>query len=370
MADNSRIEWTDASWNPLRARNTRTGKVGWFCVHVSEGCRNCYAEGFNRRLGTGVDYKPQALKAGQVEVFLDPVMLTQPLRWKKPRRIFVGSMTDLFADFVTDDQLDEIFAVMALAPQHTLQVLTKRPERMRAYLTDPVRRGRIQGQCNAIGVPIPPRASAQEAEEAEEFVALSTELWPLPNVWLGVSVEDQARADERIPPLLATPAAARWISAEPLLGPVDLSVIADTGCPNSWDGLMMDPTTGVYECCSACDYTGLSGEWGIDWVVAGGESGRGARPMHPDWARQLRDQCGAAGVPFLFKQWGDWTPIGAWSPADRRPQIALARDGRRVDYDVAPEDVPGGQRLMRTGKKAAGRLLDGQLHDAFPEARP
>lgn len=135
MADNSAIEWTDATWNPVRARNLETGKVGWHCEHATTGCEFCYAEGFNKRLGTGLAFKPG--HRADIEIFLDEAMLTQPLRWKKPRRIFVGSMTDLFADFVPDEFIDRMFAVMALAPQHTFQLLTKRAARMREYLTLP-----------------------------------------------------------------------------------------------------------------------------------------------------------------------------------------------------------------------------------------
>lgn len=401
MADNSAIEWTDASWNPLRARNTVTGKVGWFCTHVSEGCRNCYAEGFNRRLGTGIDYKPQALKAGQVELFLDSAMLTQPLRWKKPRMIFVCSMTDLFADFVTDDQLDQIWAVIALAcTRHTFQILTKRPERMRAYLSDPAWAGRIAEHM------------LRFPEAFGDYVP-STLVGPLPNVWLGVSVEDQARADERIPELMLTPAAVRWVSAEPLLGPVDLTRVRrfPTGVA---DAEFLDVMNGY--CVTLLPTPRSDGRvWshlkmhdgsdpdrfyndpeslpriGLDWVVAGGESGPGARPMHPDWARQLRDQCAAAGAPFLFKQWGAWTEFGHADDGPAVHEVDVGSDvadsylsavpaNRRCFLSATgsafhghPDNLPEGQphRMMeRVGKKAAGRLLDGVLHDGFPEARP
>src|ERR1043166_3823667 len=131
MAANSKIEWTDASWTPIRARNLKTGKIGWHCEHVTSGCEFCYAENMNKRLGTGLSFKPGHRK--DIQIFLDETMLLAPLRWKKPRMIFVCSMTDAFADFVKDEWLDKMFAVMALCPQHTFQVLTKRPERMREW---------------------------------------------------------------------------------------------------------------------------------------------------------------------------------------------------------------------------------------------
>src|SRR4051794_40445939 len=150
MSDKSAIEWTDATWNPIRARNLKTGKVGWHCEHATTGCEWCYAEGFNKRLGTGLPFKPGHRK--EIEIFLCEETLTQPLRWKKPRMIFPGSMTDLFADFVRDEWLDRIFAVMTLTPQHTYQVLTKRAARMRHYQCDPQtpdRQARVNAQIVA-----------------------------------------------------------------------------------------------------------------------------------------------------------------------------------------------------------------------------
>lgn len=206
MADKSAIEWTDATWNPIRARNKKNAKLGWFCTHVSEGCRNCYAEKWNERLGTGLAYKPG--HNDDIDIYLDEKQLTAPLRWRtKPRQIFTLSMSDLFADFVTDEWLDRIFAVMALADRHTFQVLTKRNARMRSYLRD-----------GAVGARIA-RHWLTTAGFGKSFVL------PLPNVWLGVSVENQETAAARIPDLLATPAAKRFLSCEPLLGPVDLRLL-------------------------------------------------------------------------------------------------------------------------------------------------
>jgi protein gp37 len=320
MADRSKIEWTDATWNPLRARDA-TGKIGWHCEKVGEACRFCYAEGFNKRLGTGLEYKPGHRDA--LEIFLDEKMLTAPLRWKKPRMIFVCSMTDLFADFVTDEMIDRVFAVMALAPQHTFQVLTKRPARMRAYGEQMTRqewwKARLYGDA---------RPSVYPG-------------WPLPNVWLGVSAEDQERADERIPDLLATPATVRFVSLEPLLAPIALHV-----------------------------------RWllNLDWIIAGGESGAHARPMHPDWPRSIRDQCQAAGVPFFFKQWGEWTlfadddGIPDQRFAKRNDWIILQSDGSRDVPDGRwPSKEYGECAIIHVGKKRAGRLLDGVEHNGMPQ---
>jgi protein gp37 len=276
------------------------------------------------------------------EVRFNEAWLTEPLRWKRPRRIFVCAHGDLFHEDVPDEWIDRVFAVMALAPHHQFQVLTKRSARMREWMS----RAGVAG--NGRSYPGHTILAAMDGLSRAKWPDL---LWPLPNVWLGVSVEDQARADERVPDLLATPAAVRWLSCEPLLGPVDLEQWLI--CPNARDGLLMDPSTGQYECCAGCDWTGLIG--GLDWVVAGGESGAGARPMHPDWARSLRDQCTAAGVPFLFKQWGGYRPLTA---ADK------ARDA--CGATRVPCDVHGPGFMRPATKKAAGRLLDGVEHSEFP----
>lgn len=308
MGDKTGIEWTDATWNPIRG-----------CSRVSEGCRNCYAETVaNRFKGEGQPYAGLIAKGGQWNgsIKFVPEMLDQPLRWRKPRRIFVNSMSDLFHENVPDEVIDKVFAVMALARQHTFQILTKRPERMRDYMNSDAL---IERNSVVIGA------------------RNSMILWP--HVWLGVSVEDQKALDERLPLLLDTPAAVRWISAEPLLGPVDLSC---------WP---------IY---------GPDREQMLNWVVVGGESGPHARPMHPEWARSLRDQCAAAGVPFLFKQWGEWAPTANAYETD--PWRDLLPDGTDYTYQRIDE-FETAVRVRRVGKKAAGRLLDGVQHDGYPEGR-
>jgi protein gp37 len=252
MGDKTGISWTDATWNPLRG-----------CSRVSEGCRNCYAEMIAARFcQPGQAYHGLANpRTGKWtgEVALVESALDQPVRWKKPRRIFVNSMSDLFHEKVADEWIDRIFSVMAAAKQHTFQVLTKRPERMLAWFNEP-------------------------GQDAEHCADMMDAPWPLPNVWLGVSVEDQKTADERIPLLLQTPAAVRWVSYEPALGPVDFS--------GNW---LRCGKPAVHAHCNPH----------LNWIVVGGESGGKARLFDPRWAMAVRDQCRKAGVAFYMKQLGD-----------------------------------------------------------------
>lgn len=315
MADKSAIEWTEATWNPIAG-----------CTAVSPGCDHCYAaRDASGRLAHLPLYAGLA-KAGAFtgEVRLVPERLDQPLRWRRPRRVFVNSMSDLFHDGVPDEFITEVFARMWWAPEHTFQVLTKRHGRMRSLVP------RIEPLL-------------RELEHDLALVDCPTPLtWPLPNVWLGVSLEDQQWADIRVPALLDTPAAVRWLSCEPLLGPLDL-----TWC----DGI------------NALERDWIGGPGGgsgaphpfVDWVVVGGESGPGARPMHPDWARSLRDQCVEAGVPFFFKQWGEWCDRDQLHP-DVWQRIDAA-------VNLGQEHHP---QPMRVGKKRAGRLFDGRTWDEYP----
>ena len=361
MADQTKIEWTDATWNPI------TG-----CSIVSSGCTNCYAMNLagtrlrNHESRKGLTKQVNGKHVWTGEVRFNDGWLDQPLRWSKPRMIFVCAHGDLFAEGVPDEWLDQIFAVMALCPQHTFQVLTKRPERMRDYLAAIVDsfHASPEGMDQRFGeICVDLTASPCAAGKFEEVN------WPLPNVWLGVSVEDQRRADERIPILLDTPAAIRWISAEPLLGPVDLKGLRKfnpKGLP--WiDGLRGLVTRGDYLArspneCSFNTRVTIPGELpGLDWVVAGGESGPYANPMHPDWARGLRDQCAAAGVPFLFKQWGEFGP--AFGPDLRPTGLPWSGQAQRA---VAHGTATVEQATRRLGKRRAGRLLDGVEHNAFP----
>lgn len=321
----SKIEWTDATWNPIRG-----------CSRISEGCRHCYAEGIAARFsGPGLPYEGLAKRVngearwtGKLQLVIDN--LHEPLHWRRPRRVFVNSMSDLFHENVPFAWVDQIFAVMALARQHSFQVLTKRADRMRAYFSDT--RARQAAICRA--------AKAIDGMRFDHESDIGgCHWWPIKNIWLGASVEDQAAADARIPDLLATPAAVRFLSCEPLLGPVDITAIRRTRAEG-----FMRPLDGRFN--------------RIDWVICGGESGSGAvRPMHPDWARSLRDQCAAAGVPFFFKQWGEWLP----------GDHAFDGDGlvaREVKHQAIEGQAP--MSYGRVGKKAAARILDGRTWDEFP----
>ena len=317
----TKIEWTDETWNPLRARNRESGRAGHFCVHHSPGCKFCYAEILQKRFGNPVRYAAQ--DADKVELFLDEKVLTAPLRWRRPRTVFVCSMTDLFYEGYGDDLIDKVFAVMAIAQQHRFQVLTKRADRMRAYFeAEPW--DRINGEAGVLW-------------DWAKIPQLGPP--PIPNVWLGVSVEDQQRAVERIPHLLDTPAAVRFLSVEPLLGPIDLRRWM-TLFPHGPCGPMASAT--------------------LDWVIVGGESGPNARPMYPGWARSIRDQCQTAGVPFFFKQWGEWD----WLEHQTYGDAEVIANSLRVRY----EHHSYGPTAIKVGKKRAGRELDGRTWDEMPGA--
>lgn len=279
--DGSKIEWTDATWNPLRG-----------CSRVSEGCRNCYAERIAARFSSEVWDGPHDAVAVMTKdgprwtgkVNLVESKLDQPLHWKKPRRIFVNSMSDLFHENIRLEWFQRIYDVMRRASQHSFQVLTKRSERM----------NKLVGACGPDG--------------------------PLPNVWWGVSIEDQATADERIPFLLQTPAAVRWVSYEPALGPVDFE-------------------QAVYKSGRLPESEGL----GFSWCVIGGESGPGARPFDLSWARNTLAQCKRAGVAVFVKQLGA-QPVDPWADTgalinNREPARPSFKSKKGGDPSEWPEDL-------------------------------
>jgi len=372
----TKIEWADEVWNPT------TG-----CDKVSEGCGiprfdgddigGCYAMAMAKRLkameGKRIEQGKLASAKAKYQtdgdprtsgpgfgVAMHPEVLTVPFSWRQPRRVFVNSMSDLFHEKVTDEFIAQVFAIIAATPQHTYQILTKRHGRMRALLSSPEHGARVA-------------ARLAELWHVDHVAPLRG---PLPNVWLGVSVETQRWADIRIPALLDTPAAVRWISAEPLLGPLDLVGAGTrqkywlTGEPG-WCPEYPEPTspTGI-------PVRDLITKPRLDWVVVGGESGRSARPMHPAWARSLRNQCEAAGVPFLFKQRGAWTwearlgtPDGAGRDAwaDREPDAYVnADDGQVADEDTVMAAGGDWAGVYNVGKQRAGRELDRELWDQYP----
>lgn len=308
----SKIEWTQHTWNPV------TG-----CSKISEGCQNCYAESMARRFGGENGFK----------VTLHPNKLDVPLYRKKSTTYFVCSMADLFHDNVPFEFIDAIFTTMALTPQHTYQVLTKRPERMREYF-------------KTFDGPKLEKIAQLMLVRNLEFGSYSNIHWesknknpklnnfPLGNVWLGVTAENQKEANHRIPILLDTPAALRFVSIEPMLEEVNLEMIIDV---NSNDRFRT-----VYSSLSGkktlWDTTNLLAEEIIrklDWVICGGESGQRARPLNHLWVKSLQEQCTNANVPFFFKQWGEFT----------------CKNGE----------------MVRVGKKEAGHLIDGQEYREMPK---
>ena len=315
--DKSKIEWTDATWNPV------TG-----CTKVSNGCKHCYAERVWKRLAGNPHC--EYFKREFTNVKCHPDRLDQPLRWKKPRRIFVNSMSDLFHESIPFEFIASVFAIMSVTTRHTYQVLTKRPERMIEFFK----------WANAY----PPDeflADEKIIDHWPEQVSYKGSdncgpLFPYKNVWLGVSVEDQQAADERIPLLLQTPAAVRWLSLEPLLGPVDFFKSSDNWLKQGYKPWLNAPIL-----------------TDIHWVVVGGESGPKARPMHPEWVRTIRAQCLAADVPFFFKQWGEYR---------------LVERGVGKGTGICKAELwPGIGDFEKVGKKQAGRVLDGQTWSEYPE---
>jgi protein gp37 len=308
----SSIEWTQATWNPI---------VG--CSIVSPGCTNCYAmkmaariEGMNAEArecshrkptaphydGTTRKVNGNAVWTGKLARAPNSTWLA-PLQRRRPTTYFVNSMGDLFHEDCPDEWILDALTVVAIAHQHTFQVLTKRADRMREFMSRPDLLEDIYANWYSWD------SGAREVQS-----------WPLHNLWLGASAEDQRRFDDRQYDLRETPAKVRFFSFEPLLSEID--------------------TRG--ELCGG----------DFHWAIVGGESGPGARPMQPDWARSLRDQCAAAGVPFFFKQWGEWADADDY-PSEMQEHLELINraDGNSV----------------RVGKKRAGRLLDGALHDAMPQ---
>jgi protein gp37 len=371
------IEWTDKTWNPT---------VG--CTRVSPGCKNCYAFKLHDMRHAahqrGKKVAPQYAKPF-TELQMIEGRLTDPLHWRKPQKIFVNSVSDLFHEDVPDEFIDKVFAVINATAHtlpttmqsrrwHTYQILTKRAERMLAYMKSrstkmwPIGAHPLFNAGRGEG-------GVLRGQGADLMNAGAVLLWPPCNAWLGVSVENQEQADKRIPLLLQTPAAVRFLSCEPLLGAIDLSRfhIGWFRCPDC--GEARDPSTehplGTEVYCSLCendDPLPIDGHH-LHQVIVGGESGPHARLMHPAWAYSLRDQCQAANVAFFFKQWGEFVDRDEMKDGEEvrwesKPMTWLDSEGRRGPMSTlnSKDDV----RVYRVGKKAAGRLLDGREWNEFP----
>lgn len=345
----SKIEWTEETWNPTLG-----------CSKVSEGCRNCYAMHVSAWIANMAkskesqspvekaymsvikqDENGKYLPQWNNKIAILDERLTDPIRWKKPRTIFVNSMTDLFHPDIPFEYIDRVFAVMAITPRHTYQVLTKRPERMAEYLNR--------------GSEIPPLEGVPAGR------GRSSMRHPLPNVWLGTSVENQATAEERIPQLLKCPAKIRFLSCEPLLGPILFNEI-------NQGNQFYDPLGGLGDI-SPGSFTK------IHWVIVGGESGKQARPMHPDWVRTIRDQCQQAGTAFFFKQWGEWKDGS--SPQKKVEHIAALNNGEFHPWDsnikhkaTVSWNKHNPTIMSKVGKKQSGNTIDTQTHTVYPQPFP
>lgn len=339
MAAKTAIEWT-ATYNE---DGTITPGYTWNfirgCRVLSAGCENCYAQGIAYRFsGEGLAYEGLAKKVNGKPRWTGKLAIVEkdlelPLTWKKPGKVFVNSMSDLFYEEVPFELVDKAIGIMHQTPHLDYQILTKRPARMLEYF-----KKRYVEKAGVLQV--------------YDYGVID---WPMSNVWLGVSVENQKAADERIPLLLDTPATVRFLSCEPLLGPVDLT---------RW---FTTPPVRVYGKPSAYGDS-LVVQYAkpdIHWVIAGGESGPKARPMHPDWARSLRDQCQRSGVPFFFKQWGAYSPKSPVGPGEFYPKtsVLVSPYGSQPLYGMHV----GSEFMHFYGKKLAGRLLDGKEHNEFPE---
>lgn len=290
----TKIDWTDKVWNPV------TG-----CTAISEGCEHCYAKRMAPRLRGRYGYPED----DPFRVYYHNDRMPDPMRWRKPRKIFVCSMGDLFHHHVTDGVIQAIWGIMSRCSHHTFMVLTKRPERALSLLS-----GKLGKWKDGVYLTKIPSSDGTGK--------------PLPNVWLGVTAENQARYDERWAIASQIPAAKLFVSGEPLLGGIDFTRHAKKP----------------------------------DWFIVGGETGPGARPMNPDWVRKVRDDCRAAGVPFFFKQWGEWVP---WKgPINPQPDPRLIGEMPISTATTIIDDV----RYYRVGKKAAGHLLDGIEYREFPRS--
>lgn len=318
----TKIPYVDESINPIR---TKSG--GWHCVKQSTGCLHCYAEKINKRFGDKLAFYD--LPNRKVKLILNQKALEKPLHWKRPKKIFVQDMSDLFLDDVPFEFIDRVLEVIIRNHRHKFMVLTKRPKRMREYF-----HGLIE---NTEGTYRRVTKSVINYDRCHGAFLRLRRKQTINNLWLGVTTENQEMADKRIPTLLQIPAAKRFVSVEPMLGQIQLygKLIGHLNAYPAGGGWFTKSNK-------------------LDWVICGGENGPGARPMHPDWVRSIRDQCVEASIPFFFKQWGEWKPT-------ENMEIENYKSLREGQMRVMKNAV-----VYQTGKKAAGRKLDGKIWDQMP----
>lgn len=326
----TKIEWADKAWNPV------TG-----CTKISPGCKNCYAERMSKRLKGRNGYPAD----DPFRVTVHPDRLGIPLKWKKPRRVFVNSMGDLFHKDVPFWFIDSLMRKVLIQKQHDFLILTKRPYAMKNYFLSLFQDGEFVFRRSTNG---------------EEFLIGQAEEIPIKNVWLGVTAEDQAQADNRIPVLLKIPAAVLFVSVEPMLSMVNIPAIC-SGCGKKGEtATIQQKEAGHVECPDCWDTKQKT----IDWVICGGESGPGARCLHPEFVKSLRDQCIGANVPFFFKSWGDWAPFSVDLEKKVNTKQRLVGDQFRQEGPCALAKNP--VTMYKVGKKRSGNLLEYKTWEQFP----
>jgi len=351
-----------ATWNPI---------VG--CKEKSEGCKHCFAKKMAFRLmhmphtsyyqhvladnGETDPEKFKNIPEWNGETHFVKSALDKPMKWKSPRMIFTVDMGDLFHEQNSFDWIDQVFTVMACNPQHIFIVLTKRPKNMLKWFTYKDIRWAGEGMQGS------ERLRYYCWHNYGKQIEFKDWHWPLQNVWLGITAENQEQANKRIPILLQIPAAKNFVSIEPMLGPVFLGQISLPDTKGlGWQGKIGGYT--YLNCLTGEEFSLLVGNqtnYKLDWVICGGKSGHKARPMHPDWARSLRDQCKAAGVPFFFKQWGEWMDFQEATSLDN-----TIIPGQRI-VSAKMDRFPDKTEVIKVGRKYTGNLLDGQQHHEWPK---
>jgi protein gp37 len=325
---NTKIEWTDKVWNPI------TG-----CTPISEGCKNCYAKKMACRLQGRHGYDktdPFKITIHSEDKFLEP------LKWRKPANVFVCSMGDLFHKDVPTAEIDKVFAIAAILPKHNFLFLTKRPERMAEYFSTPAKQlaERWEEAIYAMGISDKNDDVDSVACYLHNICALG---WPLKNIWLGVTVENQQAADQRLHYLNSIRAAVKFVSCEPLLSGINFK--QSLGESLKWHA------GGLKNC--------------LSWVIAGGETGHNARPIISNWVESLQKQCAYNSIPFFFKGWGEWMPSGQMDAGLRRETYLI--NPNKYKFKNYCENGVCIEVTQKTGKKISGDLLDGKQYHEFPK---